>query len=83
MASVVEPEGLGPAKDGGRRGFHGNSTDSLLFLPSGKKSPVSGKWKEFFFILKYDEQKLLYYEHENVSGNRCVCMAIPVRKRVF
>ena len=26
-----------------------------------------GKWKEFYFVIKYGEQKLLYYEREDVS----------------
>ena len=34
---------------------------------AGKKSPVCGKWKEFYFVIKYGEQKLLYYEREDVS----------------
>ena len=33
----------------------------------GKKSPVYGKWKEFYFVIKYGEQQLLYYERESVS----------------
>lgn len=33
----------------------------------GKKSPVYGKWKEFYFVIKYGEQKLLFYERETVS----------------
>ena len=28
----------------------------------GKKSPVYGKWKDFYFHLKYEDQKLLYYD---------------------
>ena len=37
-----------------------------LQLRKGKKSPVHGKWKEFHFHLKYKEQKLLYFEDEQV-----------------
>ena len=37
-------------------------------LVTGKKSPVYGKWKEFYFVIKYGEQKLLYYEREDVSS---------------
>ncbi|CAI8033497.1 Ras GTPase-activating protein 1 [Geodia barretti] len=37
----------------------------LLLLRKGKKSPVYGKWKEFYFVIKYGEQKLLYYERED------------------
>lgn len=35
-----------------------------LQLRKGKKSPVYGKWKEFYFHFKYKEQKLLYYDNE-------------------
>ena len=41
-------------------------------LLAGKKSPVYGKWKEFYFVVKYGEQKLLYYDHENVSPQHAV-----------
>jgi Ras GTPase-activating protein 1 len=37
----------------------------LLLLRKGKKSPVYGKWKEFYFVIKYGEQQLLYYERES------------------
>ena len=37
---------------------------------TGKKSPVYGKWKEFYFVIKYGEQKLLYYEREDVSSSQ-------------
>ena len=39
----------------------------VCVLYAGKKSPVYGKWKEFYFVINYGEQKLLYYERENVS----------------
>ena len=39
---------------------------------SGKKSPVYGKWREFYFVIKYREQKLLYYDHQKVHY-MCVC----------
>ena len=32
----------------------------------GKKSPVYGRWKDFYFHLKYKDQKLLYYDNESV-----------------
>ena len=51
---------------------HSAVSFSHLHVHAGKKSPVSGKWKEFFFVLKYEEQKLLYYDHENVSQNKCI-----------
>ena len=39
----------------------------VFFLPlTGKKYPVPGQWKGFYFVLKFDEHKLLFYEHENV-----------------
>ena len=37
-----------------------------LQLKKGKKSPVHGKWKEFYFHLMYKEQKLLYFDNEQV-----------------
>lgn len=37
-----------------------------IIIPIGKKSPVYGKWKEFYFHLKYKDQKLLYYDSEKV-----------------
>ena len=42
---------------------------SCLYCQSGKKSPVYGKWKEFYFVIKYGDQQLLYFERENVSLN--------------
>ena len=33
----------------------------------GKKSPVYGKGKQFYFVLQWKDRKLLYYEHESVS----------------
>ena len=33
-----------------------------------------GKWKEFYFVIKYGEQKLLYYERESVSTCTCIYM---------
>ena len=26
-----------------------------------------GKWKEFYFVLNFTDQKLLYYDHDTVS----------------
>ena len=40
---------------------------SDYYCSTGKKSPVYGKWKEFYFIIKYGEEKMLYYEREDVS----------------
>ncbi len=42
-------------------------TGACFCVPSGKKCPVYGKWRELYVVLKYHEQKLLFYEHENVS----------------
>ncbi len=39
----------------------------IKYSLTGKKSPVNGKWKEFYFHLKCSEQKLLYYDNERVS----------------
>jgi len=47
-----------------RADMPGDKTGRLL-LRKGKKSPVYGKWKEFYFVAKFREQKLLYYDHEN------------------
>ena len=47
----------------------------------GKKSPVYGKWKEFYFVIKYGDQQLLYFERENVSS-KCangVCVSACVQ----
>lgn len=34
---------------------------------AGKKSPVYGKWKEFYFVVQCKDRKLLFYEQESVS----------------
>lgn len=51
-----------------RTGHYEQSRDVRPSLPYslGKKSPVYGKWKEFYFVAKFKEQKLLYYDHESV-----------------
>ena len=44
---------------------------------TGKKYPVPGQWKKFYFVLKFDEHKLLYYEQENVSLLMCISPSPP------
>ncbi|XP_064391287.1 ras GTPase-activating protein 1-like [Halichondria panicea] len=37
----------------------------VLQLRKGKKCPVYGKWRELYVVVKYHEQKLIFYENEN------------------
>lgn len=39
----------------------------------GKKCPVYGKWKEFYFVLQFKDKKLLYFEHQSVSEHLYHC----------
>jgi len=43
-------------------------------FPSGKKSPVYGKWKDLYFVLQCKERKLLFYEQESVRNGSAVRM---------
>ena len=48
-------------------GMYIDTCNDMYILVTGKKSPVYGKWKEFYIVIKYGEQKLLYHEREDVS----------------